>query len=86
MNTNTTDNPMESGIDTGSESAEAVSNRVQATLRQTQARLGEWQRDLADRTKYAAQSTDTYIHEKPWSAVCAAVSIGFVIGLLLGRR
>ena len=73
-------------MDPAMHSGEAAANRLQETLRQGQERLAEWQRDFADRTRYAAQSTDTYIHEKPWSAVCAAVSVGFVLGLLLGRR
>jgi ElaB/YqjD/DUF883 family membrane-anchored ribosome-binding protein len=44
------------------------------------------QHDLVDRTKYAAESTDAYVHEKPWNAVCAAIGIGFVLGLIIGRR
>jgi ElaB protein len=63
-----------------------LANKIQDTVRQTQARLGELQRDLMDKTKYAARSTDSYVHEKPWSAVCAAVSLGFVLGLIIGRR
>lgn len=86
MNTSTASDTMESGIPPESGVGEAGANRVEERIRQTQARLGEWQRDLADRTRYAALSTDTYVHEKPWSAICAAASIGLVIGLLLGRR
>lgn len=63
-----------------------ITGKVQDTFRQTQERLGEFQRDLTDKTRYAAQSTDTYVREKPWSAVCAAVGIGFVLGLIVGRR
>lgn len=63
-----------------------ISGKVQDSLRQTQQRLGDMQRDLMDKTRYAAQSTDTYVHEKPWSAVCAAVGIGFIMGLIVGRR
>lgn len=86
MNTTTTEEKTEAALNSNVESAGALAERVQDTVRQAQARLGELQQELLDRTKYAAESTDTYVHEKPWSAVCAAVTIGFVIGLLLGRR
>ena len=68
------------------ESVNALADKVQQTVRQTQARLNELQHDLVDRTKYAAESTDAYVHEKPWNAVCAAVAVGFVLGLIVGRR
>ncbi len=68
------------------DSVSALATKVQDTVRQTQARLGELQRDLVDKTKYAARSTDTYVHDKPWTAVCAAVSAGFILGLIIGRR
>jgi len=82
-------NSSSTGMDQTKSTAETMSDltgKVQDTLRQTSARLGDFQRDMVDKTKYAAQSTDSYVHEKPWSAVCAAVSIGFVLGLIVGRR
>jgi ElaB/YqjD/DUF883 family membrane-anchored ribosome-binding protein len=86
MNTNTSDQTAEKALHSTAESVGALADRVQETVRQTQARLTELQRELVDKTKYAAQSTDTYVHEKPWNAVCAAISIGFVFGLIVGRR
>ena len=68
------------------DSVGALATKVQETVKQTQERLGELQKDLVDKTKYAAETTDTYVHEKPWNAVCAAVGIGFVLGLIIGRR
>jgi ElaB/YqjD/DUF883 family membrane-anchored ribosome-binding protein len=86
MNPNTTSSSAEEAMKTTAESVNNLANKIQDTVRQTQARLGELQRDLMDKTKYAARSTDSYVHEKPWSAVCAAVSLGFVLGLIIGRR
>jgi ElaB/YqjD/DUF883 family membrane-anchored ribosome-binding protein len=68
------------------DSVGALADKVQETVRQTQARLNELQQNLVDKTKYAAQSTDSYVHEKPWNAVCAAIAAGFVVGLIVGRR
>lgn len=76
----------EGAMKTTAESVGALAEKVQETVRQTQARLNELQHDLVDRTKYAAESTDAYVHEKPWNAVCAAVAVGFVVGLIVGRR
>lgn len=84
MNTNT--QTAEGAMKSTAESVGALAEKVQETVRQTQARLNELQHDLVDRTRYAAESTDAYVHEKPWNAVCAAISIGFVLGLIVGRR
>lgn len=84
MNTDT--QTPETAMKTTAESVGALAEKVQETVRQTQARLTELQHDLVDRTKYAAESTDAYVHEKPWNAVCAAIGIGFVLGLIIGRR
>lgn len=82
-NTNQT---AERAMKSTAESVGALAERVQETVRQTQARLSELQHDLVDRTKYAAESTDAYVHDKPWNAVCAAISIGFILGVIIGRR
>ena len=71
---------------TTADSVGALAEKVQETVRQTQERLNELQHDLVDRTKYAAESTDAYVHEKPWNAVGAALAVGFVLGLIFGRR
>jgi ElaB/YqjD/DUF883 family membrane-anchored ribosome-binding protein len=68
------------------DSVGALAEKVQETVRQTHDRLNQLQHDLKDRTRYAAQTTDTYVRENPWNAVCAAVAVGFVVGLIAGRR
>jgi len=83
---NTESQSAESAMRKTADSVGALADRVQETVRQTQARLNELQRDVVDRTKYAAQSTDTYVRENPWNAVCAAIAVGFVFGLIVGRR
>ena len=86
MNTNSNTQTAEGAMKTTAESVGALAEKVQETVRQTQARLTELQHDVMDRTKYAAESTDAYVHEKPWNAVAAAAGIGFIIGLIVGRR
>ena len=84
MDTNST--TAEGAMKKTADSVSQLAEKVQETVRQTQARLNDLQHDLVDRTKYAAESTDAYVHEKPWNAVCAAIGIGFVLGLIIGRR
>ena len=68
------------------ESASTLAGRVQEKVSQAQERFGDLQRDLVDKTKYAAESTDTFVREKPWNAVLAALGAGFILGLIVGRR
>jgi ElaB/YqjD/DUF883 family membrane-anchored ribosome-binding protein len=83
---NTDSQTAENALRKTADSVNALADKVQETVRQTQARLNQLQQDLVDKTKYAAQSTDTYVHEKPWNAVGAAMAVGFVVGLIVGRR
>lgn len=85
MNTDS-QNTAENALRKTADSVGALAEKVQETVRQTQARLNQLQNDVMDRTKYAARSTDSFVHEKPWNAVCAAVAVGFVVGLIVGRR
>jgi ElaB/YqjD/DUF883 family membrane-anchored ribosome-binding protein len=38
------------------------------------------------KTRYAAESTDQYVHENPWKVVGIAGGLGFVLGLLMAPR
>jgi ElaB/YqjD/DUF883 family membrane-anchored ribosome-binding protein len=39
-----------------------------------------------DRARQAAEATDQYVHDNPWSSIGAAAAVGMLIGVLLGRR
>ena len=34
----------------------------------------------------AADVTDKYVHDNPWQAIGVAAGVGFLLGLLIGRR
>lgn len=36
--------------------------------------------------RQAAQATDQYVHQNPWTAIGVSAGIGVLIGLLIGRR
>ena len=69
-----------------SERAASARSRAQESLRNARERLAEAQQDLMVRTRAAAQAADKYVHDNPWPAIGAAAGVGFVIGLLIGRR
>lgn len=68
------------------EKAAAARERMQSSLAAAKAKLAEAEHALVDRTKQAAQVTDEYVHEHPWPAVAVGTGIGFLLGLLIGRR
>jgi ElaB/YqjD/DUF883 family membrane-anchored ribosome-binding protein len=86
MNTDGLNSGAETALRTTADSVGQLAEKVQETVRQTQQRLTELQRDLVDRTKLAAENTDAFVHEKPWNAVGVALGVGFVLGLIIGRR
>ena len=76
----------EKALRSSADQVSALADKLQDTVRQTQERLTELQREMADRNLFCARNSDAYVHENPWNAECAAMSIGFIVGLILGRR
>jgi ElaB/YqjD/DUF883 family membrane-anchored ribosome-binding protein len=68
------------------EKVSAAREKVQDSLHRAKVKLAEAEDLLIDQTKQAARATDEYVHENPWKAVGTAAGIGFIIGLLIGRR
>jgi ElaB/YqjD/DUF883 family membrane-anchored ribosome-binding protein len=68
------------------EKVAAVREKVQDSLHRAKIKLAEAEDVLIDKGKQAARVTDEYVHDNPWKAVGIAAGIGFVIGLLIGRR
>lgn len=64
----------------------AVRARAEESLREARRKLDEVESDLVDRTKAAAKATDELVHENPWQAVAIATAVGFLLGMLTGRR
>lgn len=64
----------------------AVRARVEESLREARRKLDEVESDLVDGAKAAAKATDELVHENPWQAVAIATAVGFLLGMLTGRR
>ncbi len=60
--------------------------RAQEHLASAKAKLADAEATLIARAKQAGRAADDYVHENPWSSVGIAAGVGFLIGLLVGRR
>ena len=68
------------------EKVTAARARIEASLASAKIKLSDAERALLEKTKEAAKATDEYVHDHPWHAVGVAAGIGFVLGILIGRR
>ena len=74
---------------TADQTGEKISNlrvRIQDRLLGARIRLDAAEAALIDKTRAAARAADDYVHESPWQAVGIGAGVGFLLGLLLGRR
>ena len=68
------------------EAVTGVQTRTEESLRQVRANVADLQKDVAARARAAAQTTSTYVHDKPWQSIGLAAGAGLIIGLLINRR
>lgn len=74
---------------TAGQAGEKVSelrSKLQDNLAHARASLAEAQVAAIEKAKAVGRATDDYVHENPWKSVGIAAGVGFVIGLLIGRR
>lgn len=60
--------------------------RAKIRLSDAKERLVDAEAVLVAKTKAAAQATDDYVHEAPWTAIGIAAGLGVLVGLLATRR
>ncbi|TAN13577.1 MAG: DUF883 domain-containing protein [Burkholderiaceae bacterium] len=60
--------------------------RTSENLARARERLADVDSAVRDGARRAANATDDYVHDNPWSSIGAAAAIGMLIGVLLGRR
>ena len=61
-------------------------HKLQDNLAHARASLADAQAAAIERAKAVGRATDDYVHENPWKSVGIAAGVGFVVGLLIGRR
>ncbi len=60
--------------------------KAQDHLASAKIKLADAEAAVVDKAKQAGRVADDYVHDNPWGAVGVAAGIGFLIGLLIGRR
>lgn len=72
--------------DAGAEQATELRAQGASLLQQAINNLQSFQQSAVARGKQFANTTDHYVHEKPWTAVAISTGIGVLLGMLLTRR
>lgn len=49
-------------------------------------KLAEAETAVMEKAKQSCRAADDYVQDNPWQAVGVAVGVGFLFGLLVGRR
>jgi ElaB/YqjD/DUF883 family membrane-anchored ribosome-binding protein len=70
---------------TGEKIAE-VRAKAEQSLKTAKVRIAEEGKEIMEKAKSAAKSTDEFVHAHPWKAVGVGALAGFLIGLLISRR
>ncbi|HQW20193.1 MAG TPA: DUF883 family protein [Rhodocyclaceae bacterium] len=68
------------------EKVNEIRARAQDRLNIAKLKLAEAEEILVDKAKQVGRAADDYVHDNPWSSVGMAAGVGFLIGLLVGRR
>jgi ElaB/YqjD/DUF883 family membrane-anchored ribosome-binding protein len=63
-----------------------VRAKLQDHLVNAKASLADAQAAVVDRAKAVGHAADEYVQDNPWRSVGVAAGIGFIVGLLIGRR
>jgi len=60
--------------------------KAQDRLAGAKIRLAELESVVVDKAKQAGRVADDYVQDNPWRSVGIAAGVGFIVGLLIGRR
>lgn len=60
--------------------------KTQDRLAAAKIKLAEAEAVVVDRAKQVGRAADDYVHDNPWRSVGVAAGLGFIAGLLIGRR
>jgi ElaB/YqjD/DUF883 family membrane-anchored ribosome-binding protein len=63
-----------------------LKGKAEASLRKAKATLGNMERRAVAKTRKIASGSDGYVHENPWMAIAIGAGIGFLLGVLIGRK
>jgi ElaB/YqjD/DUF883 family membrane-anchored ribosome-binding protein len=71
---------------TAGEKIADIRARAQDRINVAKIKLAEAETVMVDKAKAVGRATDDYVHDNPWRSVGFAAGLGFIAGLLIGRR
>jgi ElaB/YqjD/DUF883 family membrane-anchored ribosome-binding protein len=60
--------------------------KLQDHLAAARVKLADAEAVVVEKAKAVGHATDDYVHDNPWRSVGVAAGVGFIVGLLIGRR
>ena len=63
-----------------------LKGQAEASLNKAKATLGDMERSAVAKARKIASDSDGYVHENPWTAIGIGAGIGFLLGVLIGRK
>jgi ElaB/YqjD/DUF883 family membrane-anchored ribosome-binding protein len=66
--------------------AEDIASDVRGVLASARELAAEKSKLAAKKAREAASTANAYAHDEPWQIAGAALAVGVLVGLLLGRR
>jgi ElaB/YqjD/DUF883 family membrane-anchored ribosome-binding protein len=69
-----------------SEKLTELKGQAEASLRKAKATLGDMERSAVAKARKIASDSDGYVHENSWTAIGIGAGIGFLLGVLIGRK
>jgi len=72
--------------DEGSSKLAELRERVRDHLRVARDKLADADAVVRARARRAAEMTDDYVHDNPWSSIGVAAALGLLVGVLVGSR
>ena len=70
----------------GSSKLAELRERVKDNLRVARDKLADADAIVRERARRAAEITDDYVHDNPWSSIGVAAVVGMLLGVLIGSR
>jgi ElaB/YqjD/DUF883 family membrane-anchored ribosome-binding protein len=70
----------------GSTRARAAQERVIRVLDEAKDRLARLDDTVRMSARQAAETTDDFVHDRPWQTAALAIGLGILAGLLIARR
>jgi ElaB/YqjD/DUF883 family membrane-anchored ribosome-binding protein len=77
---------LSAAADDSGEKLTELKGKAEASLRKAKATLGDMERSVVAKARKIASDSDGFVHENPWTAIGIGAGIGFLLGVLIGRK